>query len=215
MPAAIAFDLDGTLIDSLPDIRAAANAVLDPRGLPPLSYDEVRQFTGWGVDHFIGRLCDTRAVPSESRDALHAEFMTRYLTAHDETRLYPGVAEALTALRAAGHPLGLCTNKPSGPTAGVLAALGLSDTFDAVICGDSLRSRKPDPAPLLACFARMGAKGGLYVGDSEVDADTAEAADIPFLFFTEGYCKRPQSEIRAAARFAEFSTLPGLVEELG
>lgn len=215
MPVAIAFDLDGTLIDSLPDIQAAANAILDPRGLPPLSYDEVRRFTGWGVDHFIGRLCDTRAIPSEARDGLHADFMARYLTAHDETRLYPGVAEALADLRAAGHPLGLCTNKPSGPTAGVLKAMGLAETFDAVICGDSLRSRKPDPAPLLACFAGMGTEGGLYVGDSEVDADTAEAAGIPFLFFTEGYCKRPQAEIRAAARFADFAALPTLVNDLG
>jgi phosphoglycolate phosphatase len=110
------------------------------------------------------------------------------------TRPYPGVVEALRDLRALGHPLGICTNKALQPTEEILDALDLRGFFDAVIGGDSLPQRKPDPAPLHACFAALGAPL-VFVGDSEVDADCAARAGIRFALFTGGYRKAPVADL--------------------
>ena len=119
--------------------------------------------------------------------------------------------EALDALRAAGHLLGICTNKPVVPARNVLDHLGMTDRFGVVLGGDSLAVKKPDPAPLHAALEALGDGPALYVGDSEVDAETAAAAGLPFLLFTEGYRKRPAEELPQAGRFRAFADLPGLV----
>jgi phosphoglycolate phosphatase len=212
----VIFDLDGTLIDSAPDIHRVANEVLALEGLPEISLAEARSFVGSGVPVFVSRALAALGEPPEgARHArMVAAFSARYEHAHALTTLYPGVREALAALVRAGHPMGLCTNKPITPTRVVLAHFGLADTFAAVIGGDSLPERKPDPAPLLRAAAELGAARALFVGDSEIDAETAERAGLPFALFTEGYRKSPPEALAHAARFRDFSELPALVARL-
>jgi phosphoglycolate phosphatase len=211
--AAVIFDLDGTLVDSAPDIHAAVNRLMLGEGKAPLAFETVKRFIGNGVPTLLSRVM---AAQGRSGDELHARWMTRFMAdystgASDLTRPYPGVLEALEALQHAGHVLGLCTNKPLEPARHVLAAFGLDRFFPVVIGGDSLSLRKPDPAPLLAVAEALDAGSAIFVGDSEVDADTALAAGVPFLLFTEGYRKSPVDEMAHAASFDNFSRLPGLV----
>ncbi|SFP67613.1 phosphoglycolate phosphatase [Tranquillimonas alkanivorans] len=211
----IVFDLDGTLIDSAPDIRAAANAVLAAEGRAPLTLAQATHFIGNGASVFVTRMAEAADLPDDpdTHARLLTGFLERYETAVDLTRPYPGVPEALDALAASGHTLGLCTNKPAGPTRAVLAHLGLSGWFKVIVGGDSLPVRKPDPAPLLAAAERLGG-AALYVGDSEIDAETAQHAGIPFALFTEGYRKRPAEQIPHDRRFARFGDLPRLAGDL-
>jgi phosphoglycolate phosphatase len=213
---AVVFDLDGTLIDSAPDIHRVAVQVLAEEGLGPLAPELVRGFIGNGLPALVARLCAAHGLlPDPAREArMAARFEDLYLDAHGLTRPYPGAPEALAALERAGHVLGLCTNKPEAPARAALAAFGLAGHFRAVTGGDTLPARKPDPAPLRHTFAALGRDGGLFVGDSEVDAETAAAAGCPFLLFTGGYRRTPAAVIPAAARFDRFDELPGLVARL-
>ncbi len=209
----IVFDLDGTLIDSAPDIHAAAAKMQEEAGLAPLDLPRIRSFIGNGVPVLVERIMDAHQLdPDASRhEAMTARFLDHYEAAPaDLTRPYANVPEMLAELAAADHPLGLCTNKPVGPSRAILEALGLGGFFSAVIGGDSFPLRKPDPMPLCAAFAALGGRG-LYVGDSEVDAATAEAAEVPFLLFTGGYRKTPVEQLRHDAAFDSFGALPGLI----
>lgn len=213
--SAIVFDLDGTLIDSAPDIHATANRVLEEAGLQAVSLQVVRGFIGRGVGHLVACLLRAQGRPGEGAEqaAMAARFEVLYDEAVTLTRVYPGVREALAALTEARHLLGICTNKPERPTRAVLRHLGLADRFAIVIGGDSLPQRKPDPAPLHAAFAALGG-GGLYVGDSEVDAETALRAGVPFALFTEGYRHAGIDALPHAAAFADFADLPAIAARL-
>lgn len=216
-PCPIVFDLDGTLIDSAPDIHASANLVLREFGISPLTLDRIRSFIGAGVEVLWQRIvAATEADPTKTDDML-AVFMTRYHSANALTRLYPGAEMALGILAARGHRLGICTNKPSRPTAGVLAHFGIQDLFDSVLCGDSLPQRKPDPAPLRACLSELGADPSmpkaLYIGDSETDSACAKSAHIPMLLHLEGYRNTPAEELYHLRAFSDFNELPTMVAE--
>ncbi|MFD1880988.1 phosphoglycolate phosphatase [Paracoccus pacificus] len=217
-PVPVVFDLDGTLIDSAPDIHAAVNATLRAAGYAPLSFDMIKGFIGQGVAHTWTQIAHARAIPSDRIEDLLAGFMTRYHSATALTRIYPGVLEALGALADAGHPLGICTNKPMGPTRAVLDHFGIAGLFAVVIAADSLPERKPDPAPLRKAMADLGADPrkpqGIYVGDSEVDAQTAMALDVPFLLYTRGYRKAAVEALPHHAAFDDFAALPALIEQL-
>lgn len=214
--AAVIFDLDGTLVDSAPDIHAAVNRMLADAGQAALPAQTVNGFIGNGVPALVARVL--AACGQEPDPARQAEWQAGFLRhyAADSTtltQLYPGVTAALSALARDGHQLALCTNKPELPARKILRAFGLAGLFPVVIGGDSLPQRKPDPAPLLA--AACGLDGPvLFVGDSEVDAQTALAARVPFVLFTEGYRKAPVSALPHAARFARFSDLPALIVRL-
>jgi len=220
-PLALIFDLDGTLIDSAPDIHATANAVFGVHGFPPVTLALVRSFIGNGVGVLVSRLLQHHGhaspLPGAQSDPLHgdlvAEFITRYETAFALTRLYPGVGQALQQLALAAHPLGLCTNKPLGPTRAALRHFGLEPYLRVVIGGDSLALRKPHPAPLHAALAGLGVQTGLFIGDSEVDAETALAASVPFALFTEGYRKAPPDTLGASLIFDDFAHFPDLVAQ--
>lgn len=213
---AVIFDLDGTLIDSAPDIHAAANRVLAAEGFAPLDLPQVRSFIGKGVPHLVARLLEASGeAPDGPRHALMvARFSASYESAVGLTRPYPGVVAALDALAAKGLRLGLCTNKPAAPARAVLRHLGLDRHFAVLIGGDSLAQRKPDPAPLRAALAALGGGAAVYVGDSEVDAATAAACALPFALFTEGYRQTPVADLPHAAAFADFSALPEIVARL-
>ena len=212
--ARIVFDLDGTLVDSAPDLHAIADALLTPRSLDPVTLQETRSFIGRGVGVFITRLRAARGIAEGEQAILLQEFMGRYDQAVTLTQLYPGVAEALAALRTAGHVLGLCTNKPMRPTLALLRHLNMERQFTRIIAGDSLAVHKPDPAPLIAAFDMPGTEPDLYVGDSEVDAETASRAGVPFVIFTEGYRTTPLAQIAHLAAFDAFVDLPALVDRV-
>lgn len=214
MRRAVVFDLDGTLIDSAPDIRAIANAVLAAEGAAPLTLAETRSFIGHGTATFIARMIAARDLPETRTGRLHAAFLDRYDDAHDLTAVYPGVDEALDALARAGMLLGICTNKPLRATRAVLDRLGLAARFVAVIGGDSLSVTKPHPAPLCLALETLGAGPAVYVGDSEVDHQTASAARVPFALFTGGYRKAPVEAFEGARPFDHHAALPALVHAL-
>lgn len=212
--SAVVFDLDGTLIDSAPDIRLCLNAVLADLGAPALTLPQVHSFIGNGAPHLV----KLALAASDLDPALHARalaaFLALYDDAHVETVLYPHVIETLETLGSMGHRLGLCTNKPEGPTRFVLERFGVAGFFDAVVAADTLAQRKPDPAPLLHTLDLLGATRSVYVGDSDVDAETATRAAIPFALFTEGYRKSPVEALDFAGKFNDFRLLPQIVSDL-
>jgi phosphoglycolate phosphatase len=215
--AAVIFDLDGTLVDSAPDIHAAVNLTLAEEGKEALTLPQVVSFIGNGVPVLIERVMHARGEPPDAarHKDLHDRFMRHY-NADPATlsTLYPGAEAALRGLVAAGWKVGLCTNKPQGPSREILQSFGVLGLFAIVIGGDSLPVKKPDPAPLRAAAAPFAGGPVVYVGDSEVDAATAVAAGLPFVLFTEGYRKTPVDDLPHHARFSHFDELPPLLETL-
>ncbi|MCG7520947.1 phosphoglycolate phosphatase [Ruegeria sp. Ofav3-42] len=213
MTATIMFDLDGTLVDSLPDIAAAANRTLLDIGISPLPEKTIKQFVGNGLPKLVERMIRHHDLPIERHGELTKLTLAHYSAASsDKTIPYPGVPKALTQLREMGCVLGVCTNKPEAPARHVLEALDLSHHFDAVFGGDTLATRKPDPAHLEASFHAVTPSGPrLFVGDSEVDAETAQRANVPFLLFSEGYRKTAVTEIPHMFSYDDTRKLPALV----
>lgn len=204
---AIVFDLDGTLIDSAPDLHAALNKVLAAEGAAPVSLAQTRGFIGHGIPNLVNAARHERGLAPSRQPEMTIAMYHHYMQAPATlSRPYPGVIACLEDLRAAGHPLGLCTNKALAPTQMILKALDLEKFFPVVIAGDSMVEKKPDPAPLLAAFAPLG-EPFLYVGDSEVDAETAQAAAIPFALHTEGYRKAPVEDLPHVFSFDDFPSL--------
>ncbi len=211
----IVFDLDGTLIDSAPDIQAVAETILARQGKPPLSLEETRSFIGEGAKVLVSRMMAARDIEEspEAHARIYEEFVAQYEHAVDRAVYYPGVVDALAVLKAGGHRLGLCTNKPELPARAVIRHMGLESTFDSVVAGGMLASRKPDPEMLLACLSELGAGPVLYVGDSEIDAETAQRAGVPFALYTEGYRKTPLAEVPHDWAFDHFDRLAEIVSE--
>ncbi len=210
---AVVFDLDGTLVDSVGAITDIANALMLELRLPPLDVDEARGYIGNGAGRFVERALAARDALQPATIAKRLDrFNALYAEAPGEANTpFPGVESALRELAIGGHPLGLCTNKPLAPTLVVLEALGWERLFGAVIAGDVLSKRKPDPAPLLEAARRLGQKDVIYIGDSEVDAETALAAGMPFLLFTEGYRKSRVEALPHTAYFSDFAMLADLI----
>ena len=213
--ARIIFDLDGTLIDSVTDIHGIANAVLQAENLPTITIETARSFIGNGAQVFVARLRALYDIPDTEQDRLYDAFVSRYDTAVELTQTYPGVKAALEGLRAAGHQLGICTNKPISPTRAILNHLKLTPLFQTIWGGDSLPVHKPDPAPLHAAFDALGTEGHrIFVGDSGVDAETAQNAKVPFLLFTEGYRKTSVENIPHDRRFSKWSAFLSVLEDV-
>lgn len=210
MTLPVVFDLDGTLIDSLPEIAGAANRLLAEEGRAPLPVAQIGSFVGRGEAVLLERLMRAAGLDLARFDALRPRFTEIYVEASRGTRLFPGVAGMLADFRARGVPLGLCTNKPSAPLRAVLDTLSLTETFGVVVAGDSLPERKPHPAPLRYALDRLGAETGLYVGDSEVDAETAERAGVPFALYTEGIRTLPVDDIPHDVAFSDFGALAAI-----
>lgn len=208
----ILFDLDGTLIDSVPDIHAAVNLMLAAAGYRGLDLPVVRGFIGEGTETLTRRVIAAVGADPARLETWHRSLLDHYTAEMlRRTRPYPGVAEALAALRAGGARLAVCTNKQEGPSRAILAATGLAPLFDAVVGGDTLPQRKPSPEPLLHANALLGGAPAVFVGDSEVDAAAAQAAGMPLFLFTQGYRKAPVDTLPHRAAFDRFAELPGLM----
>jgi phosphoglycolate phosphatase len=190
---AVAFDLDGTLVDSLPDIADAAEAMLAELGRPPAGEARVRAFVGDGVARLVERLLagsrDGVAEPAEAARALEI-FTARYAAGVcRRSRPFPGVVEGVRRLAAAGFGLACVTNKPERFAVPLLASFGLDVHMDVLVGGDTLAVRKPRPEPLLHAAARLGVATSalLMVGDSAVDVHCARAAGCPVVCVPYGY----------------------------
>ncbi|WP_157981993.1 HAD-IA family hydrolase [Oceanicella sp. SM1341] len=206
MSANIIFDLDGTLVDSAPSLCAAGNRLTEELGRAPVDVETYKRFVGRGIPKQVeGLLEHTGGVPGDL-----SAHVARFREIYDEnplvaTRPYEGVAEALAALRAAGHRLGICTQKPTEPGRRVLGGLGLSPLFDGFTFGDTIAVMKPDPEMIRNTLKDMGPGPVVFVGDSETDAATAANFGCPFVIHEHGYRKRPWAEIAHAAHFATWA----------
>ena len=210
---AVIFDLDGTLIDSAPDLHIAANGMLRDEGLPEITFEQTRSFIGKGVGVLVSQVMQAVGAGNDPEEhaRLLGHFMERYEGEPENTVFYPGVVDALARLEAMGCTLALCTNKPEEPTRIALRHFGLDRYMKVVASGDTLPVKKPDPGPLLHVMRELGTDDALYVGDSEVDAQTAQAAKLPFALYTEGYRKSPVEQLPHAHAFDHWDKLPDIV----
>ena len=214
----LVFDLDGTLVDSVPDLRAALNDMLRERGWPPLPTSEVKRMVGDGAPAMVARaLAASGADPPEARGAL-ARFLEIYeANAVRRTRPYPGVQDTLIALRRRGYRTAICTNKPQRATIAVIEGLGLLPLFDAIAGGDRFPVRKPDPGHLLGLIDELGASvtASAMIGDNENDAAAARAAGMRLVLMRYGYARVDPHSLAADALLDHFSELPRALEQLG
>lgn len=192
-PQAILFDLDGTLVDSVPDLVRCVNAALVDVGAPAVSQAQVRSWVGNGAARLLHRALTSRAdgiAPAAQHASAMAVFNACYAAQPClDSCLYPGVSTTLAALAAGGIPLGCVTNKPYRFVRPVLDALGLGDCFASLIGGDSTARLKPDPLPVQAALAELGvpATHSLLVGDSHIDMAAGQAAGVATIAVTYGY----------------------------
>ncbi|MDH3662560.1 MAG: phosphoglycolate phosphatase [Alphaproteobacteria bacterium] len=203
---AVVFDLDGTLIDSAADIQTSINTVLGEDALAPLTLPLVTSFIGNGVSHLVKLAYQHRGRSLEV--AALIERTGRFSRAYadnpiEQTRPFPGVVGCLRRLRERGVKLGVCTNKPLVLTEKILGGLRLRSFFQVVIGGDSCRTRKPSPEPLLACCEapEVEPRHCLYVGDSETDVATARAAGLAIMLVAYGYAKHSADRLGADGVF--------------
>ena len=213
---AVLFDLDGTLVDSAPDIHAAMNIVLAQDRLGPLTLDQVKSMIGHGVRKLVERAYAACGRPLAG-DALDEPFL-RMMDVYGSnltklTVLMPGVADALDACDAAGLRMGVVTNKPQGPTEIILRHFGLHERFGVVVGGDAGYEKKPAPDMLLAALSRLGTAPGaaMMIGDSGADVQSARNAQIGVVVVEGGYTTVPVTELGADRVIRSLSDLPGIL----
>ncbi len=219
-PKAVIFDLDGTLIDSVPDLAGALNTVLEVElGRPALPQDDIRVMIGNGVPKLIERGLRAHGEPHDkvAVSALVPKFMAIYLArATRETRPYQGAQQLLEDLSASKIKIGLCTNKPTDVSRQILDDLGLTRYFGSIIGGTSGYAAKPDPEPMLACLKELGvgAQEAVFVGDSTADVKTARNASLPVIVMSYGYTAIPAAELGGDMVIDTLAQVIGALEEL-
>ncbi len=215
----IAFDLDGTLVETAPDLVGALNVVLVEQGMTPAPMTAVRQLVGHGVRGLLTRAYAMAGLTiTETRiDELRPRFIEIYRARiAEESRPYPGCLESLADLRARGARLAVCTNKPEGLARQLLDGLDMTGLFDAIIGGDTLPVQKPDPAPLLAAVARAGGDPAraIMVGDASPDVGAAKAAGMPCILFSFGYNDLPVGELGGDVVIDRYGQLTATISDL-
>jgi phosphoglycolate phosphatase len=207
-------DLDGTLVDSVPDLAAALNRLLRARGLAPLTRAEIEPMVGDGVAKLVERAFAARRQAPDA-GAL-AEYSADYgAHAAVETKPYPGVTDALRLLADDGWLLAVCTNKPEAAARSLLGALGLAHYFATIGGGDSFPVRKPDPAHLLATLTAAGGEPAhaVMAGDHANDVAAARGAALPCIFAAWGYGPLAMAD-GAAAVAHDFAELAAIARRL-
>jgi len=193
LPRLVMFDLDGTLVDSVPDLATAVDRMLAELGRPPAGLERVRQWVGNGARVLVRRALagglDHSAVGEAETEQALARFLDIYADCHELITLYPGVHELLEALSTAAVELAVVTNKPERFVAPLLEQVGLGGYFRWIIGGDTLPQQKPDPAALLQVMRLAGVSQAqsLFVGDSRTDVLAARAAGVPCVAVSYGY----------------------------
>ena len=212
--AAIAFDLDGTLVDTAHDLIGTLNWLLAEEGHPPLPLAEARPFIGRGARWMIERGFQAAEAPLAPAQVqpLFDRFIDRY-TGHiaDESRPFPGCVETLEALKADGARLVVCTNKLTGLSRALLDALDMGRLFDAVIGADAAPAIKPDARHLETAIAAVGGTmdRAIMVGDAATDAGAARAAKVPLILVSFGYTETPPAQLDPDILIDHYSELHG------
>lgn len=211
LPATVVFDLDGTLVDTAPDLCAALNHALGVLGRPGVPAADVRHMVGHGARKLLEK---GLAASGDATPALVEAGVPPFLAYYadhvaDGSRPYPGVEAALAALAAAGCGLAICTNKPQALAAALVTALGWDGRFAAVIGFDAVPRPKPDPGHLFAAIAAAGGEPAttVFVGDSITDTATARAAGVPVVAVSFGFSDRPAAELGADLVIDDYAEL--------
>lgn len=208
----VIFDLDGTLIDTAPDLTAALNHVLTGEGRASLPISDVRNLVGHGARALIERGMGSGGTPPSASDTdrMLKLFLSYYgANIASASRPFPGVLDILAQLRDRGALLGICTNKPTALSLALLSALEMQTYFTAILGSDSLPVRKPDPLHLLEAVRQAGGVPGraVMVGDTGTDIDTARAANIPVVAVSFGYTQIPVRELGPDSVIDQFTDL--------
>ncbi len=220
---AVVFDLDGTLVDSAPDLQAAINRMLALTGRQKLSVDAVTGMIGDGVPKLVERALEASGgIPDGDAVEMLAGSLSKFIDEYDGrnaelTKPYPGVAETLAKLRKAGFAMAVCTNKPQAATMEILEAFDLARYFNAALGGDALEGiRKPDPKHLIATLDALGTAPAeaVMVGDHLNDLACARAAGSPAVLCSYGYSRVPVTELGADVVIDEFNKLPDALASL-
>ncbi len=217
--AAILFDLDGTLMDTAPDLAASMNFVLRQNGRHEIPTGDVRNMVGRGARVLIerGMVATGKPATEPELDQLFDQFLEYYLDhIADHSEVFPNVEKTLKELREAGANLAVCTNKPEGASIKLLKEFNLDDYFSAIVGGDSLTVRKPDPGHILGTIEKMGGavSAAVMVGDSANDIDAAIAAGIPVIGVPFGYTPIPIHDLGANVVVDHFDDLIEALVEL-
>jgi len=216
----VIFDLDGTLIDTSPDLVASLNHTIAAEGLEPVTYDDLTHLVGQGVHMMITRAyaMRERALDEETRTRLFNRFMDFYLdTMPGASKPYPGVLDALDRLEAAGMKLAVCTNKLESLTFPLLEKLGLKDRFGTITGGDTFTWRKPDARHILGTIEKAGAltSRAIMIGDSVNDIAAAKNAAIPSIAVPFGYSDVPVETLDPSLVIQHYDELtPAVVTQL-
>lgn len=211
-PDCIVFDLDGTLLDSGPDLWRANTHALAEAGLAEVPYTILRDHFGRGALSMLRGSLRHLGEDEEKAEDLLPPFLDHYrdnCTKHSS--LYSGAIDALHTLKDRGYDLAVCTNKPQYLTDLILEGLELTPLFSAIIGGDHYPYRKPDPRHLLGTISEAGGTTAVMVGDSLADFGAAKAAKVPFIGVTFGYCSADLAADEADAMIDHFGELVGLI----
>lgn len=215
----LVFDLDGTLVSSMEDLVATLNAVLDKAGHGTVPQDKIANMVGMGAKVLLQRGLDYLEIAwsDETITPLYEDFLEYYaanIAVH--TRPFDGVVPALDRFRADGWKLAVCTNKTERLTLPLLAALNMTDHFDAVVGGDTFAVSKPHAEPVLGAIKRAGGtpEGSIMIGDSVTDIKAARAAGIPVVAVDFGYTPVPVSELGPDRIISHFDELAEAVADL-
>ena len=218
LPATIVFDLDGTLVDTAPDLCAALNHALGVLGRPPVPAEDLRHMVGHGARKLLENgLAATGTVSPELIEAGFAPFLAYYADhIADGSRPFDGVETALDALAVAGCRLAICTNKPVRMSQALVTALDWDGRFVANLGFDSVPKPKPDPNHLFATITAAGGDPGdtIFIGDSITDTTTALKAGIPVIAVTFGFSDRPAVEFGANRLIDHYNELLPALRDL-
>ncbi|HVM96857.1 MAG TPA: phosphoglycolate phosphatase [Candidatus Acidoferrales bacterium] len=219
LPRTVIFDLDGTLVDTSPDLTAALNAVLVAAGRRPLPEEEVRHLVGRGALVLIRRGMEVTGAPVD--EALVPKLLQDFLDHYGAniaagSQPFSGAENAVRRLIAEGHKVGICTNKPEALSFKLMDALNLRRYFPIILGADSQPYRKPDPRHLLDTVAKLGGdpKNAVMVGDSETDVKTAQAANIPVILVSFGYTEIPVRQLGGDVIIDHFDALDAAIAKL-
>lgn len=218
-PETIIFDLDGTLVDTAPDLTAALNAVMRREGRNDVPLSDVRHMVGRGARYLIERALEATGKPAPP-DVVSD--LVRHFIAHYDaniaaaSRPFERAVTVAQQLAASGHKLGICTNKPEALSLKLIGELGLRSLFPVILGADSRPYRKPDPRHLFDTIAILGGNpaSAVLIGDSETDVKTARAANVPVVVVSFGYTEIPPQDLGADAVIDHFDALEQALKTL-